>query len=134
MLPSRLQMRFSPPRNPRSLDPALARYVRIFPRQDRHPAISLLALLSARVILRDGCFRLAEQAGASEPLVIFNRDAELGVDAQGYMILGRTGSVGAGRRIGERIEWGGPQGYSEADPNVKLLRERCGTGPIVAVG
>lgn len=132
VLPKRLQLRFAPPRNSRSIDPALTRFFRVFPRQDRLPAISLAALLSGRVILRDGCFRLADQAG--EPLVIFNRDAELGVDAQGYMILGSTGSAGSGRRVGERIQWGGPQGYSEADPNVKLLREKCGTGPIVAVG
>lgn len=132
VLPERLELIFSPPRNTRSIDPALARYVRAFPRQDRLPAMSLLALLGGRVVLRDGCFRLADHGDAGEPLVIFPRDTELGLDPQGYMILGRTGEVGP--RIGERITWAGPQGYSEADPSVKLLREKCGAGPIVAIG
>ena len=50
------------------------------------------------------------------------------------MVLKSTGSGRAPPRIGERMTWGGPQGYSEADPNVKLLRAKCGAGPIVAVG
>jgi hypothetical protein len=91
VLPDRLELRFAPPRNPRSIDPALARYVRVFARQDRLPAMFLMALLSGRVILRDGCFRLAGNGEAGEPLVIFPRDAELGLDPQGYMILGSTG-------------------------------------------
>ncbi len=131
VVPDRLQLRFSPPRSTRSIDPALARYVRAFARQDRIPAISLQALLGGRVILRDGCFRLTEDGEADEPLVIFPRDAELGIDAQAYMIMGPSGS--SAPRIGERITWGGPQGYSDADPNVQLLREKCGGGPIVAV-
>lgn len=36
--------------------------------------------------------------------------------------------------LGEVRSGGGPQGYADADPNVKLLREKCGGGPIVAVG
>lgn len=134
VLPERLELKFSRPRNPRSIDPALTRYVRVFARQDRLPAFSHMALLGGRVILRDGCFRLTEHGEGGEPLVIFGRDVELGLDAEGYMALKNTGSGRAAPRIGERMTWGGPQGYSEADPNVKLLRARCGAGPIVAVG
>ncbi len=81
-LPERLELVFSPPRNLRSIDPALARYVRVFPREDRLPAITHQALLSGRIILREGCFRVAEHARAGEPLVIFGRDVELGLDDQ----------------------------------------------------
>ena len=134
VLPDRLELRFAPPRNPRSVDPALTRYVRVFARQARLPAIYLLMRLGGRVILRDGCFRLTEHGEAGEPLVVFARDAELGLDPQGYMVLGGAGSGRASPRIGERMTWAGPQDYSEADPNVKLLRRICGAGPIVAVG
>jgi hypothetical protein len=131
VIPQRLELRFSRPRNPRSIDPALTRYVRIFARQDRKPAITNMALLSGRIILRDGCFRLSE-SGQGEPLVIFGRDAELGLDAEGFMVLVKPGRIAP--RIGERMTWGGPLGFAEADPNVKLLREKCGNDPIVAVG
>ena len=104
-LPERLELRFSPPRNPRSIDPALARYVRVFPREDRRPAITRQALLGGRIILRDGCFRLVRQGQAGEPLVIFDRDAELGLDGENYMILARTGSAGSAPRIGELVSW-----------------------------
>lgn len=134
VLPERLELKFSQPRNPRSIDPALTRYVRVFARQDRRPAIINQALLGGRIILRDGCFRLTEHDEGGEPLVIFGRDVELGLDADGYMVLKNTGSARAAPRIGERMTWGGPQGYSEADSNVKLLRARCGADPIVAVG
>lgn len=133
-LPDRLDLRFSGPRNPRSIDPALERYVRVFARQDRQPAVVNLALLSGRLILRDGCFRLMEHGGDGEPLVIFGRDVELGLDAEGYMALRDNGSDEAMPRIGERIMWAGPQGYSEADPAVASLRAKCGAGPIIAVG
>lgn len=132
-LPKRLELRFSPPRNPRAIDPDLTRYVRVFPRADRHPAIINQALLSGRVILRDGCFRLTEYGEGGEPLAIFGRDVELGLDAGGYMVLQNTGG-GTMPRVGERMMWSGPQGYSEADPAVALLRMKCGSGPIVAVG
>lgn len=133
-LPERLQLRFSPPRNLRSIDPALVRYVRVFARADRHPAIIHQALLSGRIILRNGCFRVAEHGQAGEPLVIFGRDVELGLAAQGYMALSYPGGDRAAPRIGERMTWAGPLGHSEADPNVRTLRARCGAGPIVAVG
>ena len=134
VLPERLELRFSAPPNPRAIDPALVRYVRVFARQDRRPAIINQALLGGRVILRDGCFRLTEYGEAGEPLVIFGRDVELGLDPENYMALKNTGSGRAAPRIGERMTWAGPQSHSEADPNVKLLRAKCGEGPIVAVG
>lgn len=134
VLPPRLELRFSPPRNPRSVDPALSRYVRVFARADRRPAIVHDALLSGRVILRDGCFRLVEHGDAPDALVIFGRDIELGLDDQHYMVLKSAGSGRAAPRIGEIMAWGGPRDYAEADPAVRVLRERCGPGPIVAVG
>lgn len=133
-LPERLKLNFSRPRNLWPIDPAMARYVRIFPREDRLPAITRMALLGGRIILRDGCFRLTEHARSGEPLVIFGRDVELGLDEQNYMVLARTGAGSTAPRIGELVTWGGPLDCSEADPNVKALRAKCGTGPIVAVG
>lgn len=130
-LPARLELNFSPPPNPRSLDPALAPLVRIFPRSDRLPGAVPQAALSGRIILRDGCFRLAEHGeGSEEPLVLFDRDAELGIDAENHLVI----KDGTTTRIGERVVWAGPRGASEEDAGVKALRAQCGSGGIVPVG
>lgn len=133
-LPERLELVFSPPRNASLIDPALSRYVRVFPREDRLPASGKMALVGGRIILRDGCFRLTEHGQAGEPLVIFGRDVELGLDDQNYMVLARSGSKEPAPRIGEPVTWGGPNYHSEADLGVKALRAKCGAEPIVAVG
>lgn len=133
-VPDQLELRFSPPRNPRSVDPALARFVRVFAREDRRPAIVLSAALSGRVILRDGCFRLAKSGQADEALVVFGRDSELTTDPEGYMVLRQPGMERPAPRIGEMMTWAGPRAASEADAGVRELRARCGPGPVIAVG
>lgn len=120
-LPARLELHFSSPRQLRSIDPALSRFVRVFAREDRSPAIINEALLSGRVILRDGCFRLTDHGAPDEPIVIFGRDVELGLDAQNYMVIKQTGLERAAPRIGEMLRWGGPRYFSEADPGVKCF-------------
>ena len=133
-LPERLKLNFPPPPDPRSIDPALTPLVRIFAREDRRPATVLTAALSGRLILRDGCFRLAEHGDGPQPLVIFGRDTELVLDAEGYMAVRPNAEPGPAPRIGERVVWSGPRGANEADEGVRALRAACGTGPVVAVG
>jgi hypothetical protein len=133
-VPARLALNFSSPRNPRSVDPALASFVRVFAREDRRPAIVLQAALHGRVILRDGCFRLADSGGTGEPLVVFGRDSELALDDRGYMIVRQPGSERPSPRIGEMMVWAGPRDAAEEDAGVRKLRARCGSGPVIAVG
>ncbi|WP_206185452.1 hypothetical protein [Sphingosinicella sp. CPCC 101087] len=137
ILPERVRLHFPPAPNARSVDPALAPLVRVFARQDRAPGVVLSAALSGRLILRDGCFRMQEH-GAGEPLVLFGRDVELGVDEDGYMVVtdprGSESYGGPSARIGERVVWSGPRGVDAADEGVKALRAACGSDPIVAVG
>lgn len=133
-LPSQVELDFTTPPNPRAIDPALESYIRIVPRHDRVPGIVPLALMSGRVILREGCFRLAGQDQEQEPLVIFDRDSALVLDAQGYMAI-EGGSTGQPLpRIGERFAWAGPRGVDERDAGVQALRAVCGEGEIVSVG
>lgn len=131
-IPDRLRLRFAPPPNPRSIDPALAPLVRVFARSDRATGITLAAARRGRVVLRDGCFRVAGNGTADEPLVLFDRDAELGLDAERYLVL-RDGP-GEPTRIGEPVVWAGPRGADEADAGVRALRAHCGEGPIVPIG
>jgi hypothetical protein len=137
ILPERVRLHFPPPPNTRPVDPALAPLVRVFARQDRSPGVVLSAALSGRLILRDGCFRMQEH-GAGEPLVLFGRDVELGVDEDGYMVVtdprGSESYGGPSARVGERVVWSGPRGVDATDEGVKALRAACGSDPIVAVG
>lgn len=133
-LPERLKLNFAPPPNPRAVEPTLAPLVRIFAREDRRPATVLTAALSGRLILRDGCFRMADHGDGTEPLVIFGRDTELMRDAEGYIVVRPNAEPGPAPRIGERVMWSGPRGANEADAGIAALRAVCGTGPVVAVG
>ncbi len=133
ILPERLRLDFPPPPNLRAVDPALARSIRVFARQDRAPGAVLQAALGGRLILRDGCFRLQDHGDGGEPLVLFGRDVELTTDEEGHMVVSdpREGRLA---RVGERVIWSGPRGVDEADAGVHALRAACGADPIVAVG
>ena len=134
-LPAQIELVFTPPPNADALDPALAPLVRLVPRHDRVPAVTTLALHSGRVILRDGCFRLAAQeGGGEEALVIFDRDIALVRDDAGYLALQAPDTDQPLPRIGERMTWAGPRGVDERDAGVQALRSACGEGTIVSVG
>lgn len=126
-----LRLEFGPPPNPRTIDPALASLVRLVPRSDRLPSAVNQAALSGRIILRDGCFRLADHGDGGEPLVLFDRDAEIGLDADNHMTVTDGGQT---VRIGEKVIWAGPRGANEADVGVMALRAQCGAGPIIPIG
>lgn len=134
-LPDRLELNFTPPPNPNAMDPALEPLVRIMPRHDRVPGAVLSAGMSGRVILRDGCFRLASQDPAyDDPLVIFDRDFALVVDDDGYVALQGSHADGPLPRIGELMTWAGPRSVDERDAGVQELRAACGEGEIVSAG
>lgn len=134
-LPDRVELNFTPPPNPNAMDPALEPLVRIMPRHDRVPGAVLSAAMSGRIILRDGCFRLASQDPAhDDPLVIFDRDFALVVDDGGYMALQGSHADRPLPRIGELMTWAGPRGVDERDAGVQELRAMCGEGEIVSAG
>lgn len=133
-LPDRLKLRFRPPANPRSIDPDLARFVRLVPREDRSPAIIHTAAIFGRVILRNGCFRVLQPDTRGEPLVIFDRDAEIALDRDDYMVVRDPRAIDRMTRIGDRMVWSGPLGVDERSAGVQQLRARCGADPIVSVG
>lgn len=134
-LPDRLELNFIPPPNPRALDPSLASFVRIMPRHDRLPSAVLAAGMSGRIILRDGCFRLASQNAAQDgALVMFDLNIALVLDDEGYMALQGPRTDKPLPRIGELMTWAGPRGVDERDAGVQALRAMCGDGEIVSVG
>ena len=109
--------------------PEIARLVRIFPRDDR-PVGTVNAINSrARIVLRDGCFRLADQAGA---LVLFPLGAQMFVDAHGYLAFGPAAQPGYAR-VGEIIEFPGSITEVSTPELVDPIHAVCGPGKVIKV-
>jgi hypothetical protein len=122
---------FPQPRPLAFLEPSLAKYVRLFPRETKAKGIQLTGGYSGRIVLEDGCFRLqSKRSGEVGPLVLFGRQTQLGRDGQGYLVVL---SDGRRYRIGEVGSWPGPNSVDEADQDVRELRQRCGGDPITNV-
>ena len=130
----RLDITYAKPRGPALADPALANLVRFFPRENEAASIRLLALGMGTVVLKDGCFRMADDNGRpGEQLVLFGRDSQLGIDSEGYLAVSDAGGGERRYRIGEPGAWGGPNGVDEDSEDVRRLREACGNDPIVNI-
>ncbi|WP_296677893.1 hypothetical protein [Novosphingobium sp.] len=110
-----------------------ARYpFHLFPRSKSAATIVLTSATYGTVLLDHGCFRRADRKGKPGNLVLFDRNAQIGRDSQGYLAVFDSGKPSA--RVGEPAIWGGYPGANERDPDVRKLREVCGEGPIDAVG
>ena len=120
---------FAPPRPPAFADPALERQVRAFARENSRPGARNTALFHGRIVLEDGCFRVA---GEEPALALFDYRAQLARDPEGYLIVAAPGET-RGYRIGEPGAWGGPNGVDEDSEDVRRLRAACGEGPIMNV-
>lgn len=128
-----LKMHFAKPKPAAFAKPSLEKKVRRFARESNAKGIQLTGGYRGRIVVEDGCFRLENgQAGEPEPLVVFGRDTQLGLDRQNFMVV--LGNGGERRyRIGEIGSWPGPNAVDEKDPEVRELRLRCGDGPITNV-
>jgi hypothetical protein len=125
---------FASPRPPAFTDPSLARFVRVFARDAHAKGIQLTGGSMGRIVLEDGCFRLAGgQGGAPGPLVMFDRNTRLGLDAQNYLVVLGGPDRDSRYRIGETGSWPGPNNVNEDEPEVRELRRQCGGGPLVNV-
>jgi hypothetical protein len=124
-----VKLSFPPPVPPAFAAEGLERRVRTFARESRAKGVQLTAGSVGRIVLEDGCFRLAGSRGEPGPLVLFGRETQLSLDRQGYVVV--LGEGGRTRyRVGEVGSWPGPNTVDENDPNVRELRRRCGGGPI----
>lgn len=135
VIPDHVDLSSAPPVDAEAVDPALAPFIRIFPQNERSSGPVTLEYASARLILRDGCFRLQRASGV-EPLVLFGRGVQLGLDAEGFMIvfhpLAVERDVGP-VRVGEIVLTGGLGSHDEMDAGTKALRAACGPAPIAAL-
>lgn len=88
-------------------------------------------LVSGRVILRDGCLRLA---GAGEPLVVLPAGTRLVRDEGGHVLMVIVQNSRSNARVGEMARWydGGNRQVPKAA--AERMRQACGPGRIALIG
>lgn len=114
------------------LQPPIARLVRIFPRDNRGgPYLSLLVESRAKVILKDGCFRI-DGGEHNNALVLFPIGAQLFIDRDGYLAYGQQESPGYAR-VGEEQIF--PEIASEVTTPELIgpIHKVCGQGKVVKI-
>ena len=116
------------------VDPKVRPFLRAFAQNDRSTGVQLMAAMSGRIVLRDGCLYLAGIGGRPDSLAFFHRETGIGVDDAGYLILKDRATGQDKGRIGEWFTWAGPNGARPDAPGLKELRARCGSGPVAYVG
>ena len=134
-VPPAIRLSFAQEHRVPRVDPRVAPLLRGFASGSLATTMQPEAGFSGRVILDDGCLRLAIRGkpNARGPLVVFHRETGIGLDAQGYLatIDRRTGKPTA--RIGEMWSWAGPNRATQFD-GLEELKAACGDGPITNVG
>jgi hypothetical protein len=112
-----------------SLPPDIAQKVRIFARDNRPDGMLNDIVSRAKVVLRDGCFRIADQGDA---LVLFPLGARLFIDSEGYLAFGDKGRPGYAR-VGETIVFAGSLRELTIPALVDPIHAACGPGKVMKV-
>jgi hypothetical protein len=115
------------------VDPRVAPLLRGFASERQATGIQLEAGFSGKVILDDGCLRLAGKGKAKGPLVVFHRETGIGLDPQGYLAIIDRQTGKAKGRIGEMWSWAGPNEAKDYE-GLQELKAACGEGPVINVG
>lgn len=132
-LPSVMQLSFAADHQLVRVDSRVAPLLRGFASESLATTMQMERGEGGRVVLDDGCLRLAGKGRAKGPLVVFHRETGIGLDGQGYLAVidRRTGK--AKGRIGEMWSWAGPNPGTEFD-GLDQLKAACGAGPVYNVG
>lgn len=105
----------------------IAPLIRIFPRDDRVPEALNSINSTLRIVLKDGCFRAADQGDA---LVLFPYSAKLFIDSAGYLAFGSEEKPGYAR-VGESVIFTGSIGEVKTPSLVEPIHAVCGPGKVI---
>jgi len=108
--------------------------VRVWPASTVRTGWQLEAAFTGRITLRDGCVYVTQPDSAEPALAWFHAETGLGRDDHGYYTLVNRGSGETMARLGEEMQWAGPNHVDPAAPAVAALRAACGDHPVVGVG
>lgn len=107
--------------------------IRTWPSSQRRTGAQLEALLGGRVTLRDGCFYVGPPDGP-EALAWFHAETGLDVDPEGYYVFVNRVTGETTARVGEDMNWAGPNAVPADDPGLAGLQAACGPGEVASVG
>ena len=107
--------------------------IRTWPSSQRRTGAQLEALLGGRVTLRDGCFYVQPPDGP-EALAWFHAETGLDVDPEGYYVFVNRVTGETMARVGENMNWAGPNVVPADDPGLAALQAACGPAEVASVG
>lgn len=132
-VPATIKLHFAQDHQVPRVDPRVAPWLRGFGSASRATTLQMERGEGGRVVLDNGCLRLAGKGKVKGPLVVFRRETGIGIDAQGYLAIIDRGTGKSKGRIGEMWSWAGPNPGTEFD-GLAELKAQCGDGPFVNVG
>ena len=86
-LPPAIRLSFARELAVSRVDPRVARYLRGFASESLATTLQMERGDSGRVVLDNGCLRLATTNKAKGPLVVFHQETGIGIDAQGLSLI-----------------------------------------------
>ena len=105
----------------------IAPLIRIFPRDDRVPEALNSINSTLKIVLKDGCFRAADQKDA---LVLFPYGAKLFIDSAGYLAFDSEEKRGYAR-VGETVIFMGSIGEVKTSSLIDPIHAVCGPGRVI---
>ncbi|MCY7280840.1 MAG: hypothetical protein LH610_08100 [Sphingomonas bacterium] len=132
-VPAAIHLSFAAEHHVPWFDPRVAALLRGFASENQATTLQMQRGESGRVVLDDGCLRLAGKGKQKGALVVFHRETGIGLDAQGYLAAVDRRSGKATGRIGEDMSWAAPNPGTEFD-GLEHLKAACGDGPVINVG
>ncbi|MES2699869.1 MAG: hypothetical protein V4647_09695 [Pseudomonadota bacterium] len=132
-VPRHIAWRFQQELRHPEIAPGLAGAVHMWPAATVRTGWQLEAAFTGRITLRDGCV-FVSQPGRDEALAWFHTETGLGRDGDGFYTLVNRVSGETMARLGEEMQWAGPNTVDPAQPAVAALRAACGDYEVVGVG
>lgn len=133
-VPRHIDWRFQPELRHPSLLPGLTGAVHLWPASTIRTGWQLEAAFTGRVFLRDGCVFVTRPGTAGESLAWFHAETGLGRDSENYFTLVNRVTGETMARLGEEMQWAGPNAVDLDLPEVEALQAACGDLPVVSVG
>lgn len=133
-VPSHITWRFQQVLDHPRLPAALTGAVHLWPAEQRRTGWQLLAAFTGHIFLRDGCVYVTQPGVEGESLAWFHAETGLGRDGEDYFTLVNRVTGETMARLGEEMQWAGPNHVDQDKPEVLALKAACGDLPVVAVG
>ncbi len=108
--------------------------VHVWPASTIRTGWQLEAAFTGRIVLRDGCVFVSQPGEQREALAWFHSETGLGRDDEGYFTLVNRVTGETMARLGEEMQWAGPNSVDPQNPAVLALKAACGEHEVVGVG